>query len=260
MELDIDVASPSGGAPAAAAESAFASIRREAVAGTEARSSDPAGPEGSSSHEAAEVPTPTAEPAGSGSWTFSPTPPAPSGTQLSSAALDDAVRAGVRATVAEGRTRGDPLKQVLGGVTQHDIELGLIPGGEFVTLTRDAVRTSVAPTVGHALLEFQIDGAGILASVHVLDASSNRTPWDQVAAGIAKAARAHVTRVPSGVRGFALTLEVTSAMKTVSGSTPTDGTLTKVLRAISDPFDTAIDGTVPAQRVVAARVADAHVL
>jgi hypothetical protein len=195
-----------------------------------------------------------------GAWTFSPTGVAPIGSGLSSAALDDAMRAGLRATVAEDKKRSNPMRDVLPAYTEHDIELGLFPGGELVTLTRDAVRTSLAPSVGHALLEFQIDGAGMVASVRVVDASSDRSAWDEVATDLARTARAHPVRVPTGSHGLALTLDVSSAMKTLSGSTPTDSALTKALRAVNDPIDSVIDGTSPARRVVAARVVDVHVL
>lgn len=260
-ELDVEVESLAA-ERAAAIDSAFAPARPENVAHAEAHSSATAttAPQGSSSSEALPAPAPSAEPPSDGSWAFSPTGPAPSNGHLSSAALDDAVRASVSATVAEGRTTSDPLKPVLGGFTAHDIELGLVPGSEFVGVTRDAVRTSRAPDVGHAMLEFQVDSAGHVASVHVIDASSDRSEWDEVAAEIARAARSRVARVPGGGRGYALRLEVTSAIKTASGRTPTDKALTKVWRAVNDPLDAVIDENIPATRVVAARIVDVHVL
>lgn len=259
VELDVDVESLPGAGPAKDVASAFAPVRREAHAGAVASPSAIPGLAGSSS-EAAASPSPSSEPSGAESWTLSPTVPEPGGDRLSSAALESAVRAGIRATVAESRKRVDPLKQVLGGISQHDIELGLVPGGEFVAVARDTVRRSVAPMVGYARLEFQIDAGGSLTSVHVIDASSNDRDWNQVAEEIAKAARARRTRVPSGARGVALTLDVTSAVRTVTGGAPTDQALVKVLRAVGDPIDAIIDGTVPAQRVVAAHVVDVHVL
>ncbi len=223
------------------------------------------GHDGPSSSAAIEVPAPSAEPPGDGSWTFSPTGAGPSAAPLSSAALADAVRAGVRAIVAEDtkrlaedKKRNDPLRLVLPRFGERDIALGLIPGGELVTATRDAVHD--APTMGHALLEFQIDGAGVVASVRVVDASSDRTDWEELAVRLAKATGARTIRVPSGAKGVALTLEVTSAMKNVSGSAPTDKAITKALRAINDPIDAVLDGTGAPQKVVAVRVVDVHTL
>ncbi len=142
------------------------------------------------------------------------------------------MNAGVRATLADERAqerkRGSPSKKLLSSVTAHDMELGLFPGSALVTLARDGVRRSQAPDVGRALLEFQLDGAGVVASVRVLDASSDRTEWDQVASDIAREARAAPPqRIPSGGKGVALTVEVTSAIKTVSGGTPSHDPLEK---------------------------------
>ena len=194
------------------------------------------------------------------SWTFSPADPAAGGTLPSSAAFDDAVHAGVRTVVAEGAAKADPMKSILGGVSPHDIELGLVPGGELVNLTRDTVRTSDAPDVGHAMLEFRLDGTGTVVSARVLDASSDASRWAEVATEIVKAARARPSKVSRDAQGYLLKLEVTSAIRTASGRTPTDATLTKVWRAVNDPVDAVIDGTVPAQRVVAARIVDLQVL
>lgn len=262
-EMDIDVELPPAGAGSAIDESAPALVRRESVAHAElgrSSASIAAVVEPSSSGRESETPAPSAEPAEGASWSFSPTGPAPGGTLLSSASVDNDVRVGVRATVAEGKMTGDPLKRVLGGFTQHDIDLGLVPGGEFVSLTRNAVRTSRAPTVGHAMLEFQIDSAGAVSAVRVLDASSDWDEWEEVAAEIAKAARGRLARLPSGSGGLALKLEVSSAIQSVTGRAPTDKALTKIVRAIGDPIDAIIDSKVPAQRVVAARIVDAQVL
>ena len=258
-EMDVDVESPPI-EPDAVVEPSFAAGERARVAHAEARRAAGARPDRSGAGTVGEPLSTAPEPSGDGTWTFSPTGAAPSGTGLSSAALDDALHAGVRATLAEDRKKTHAMRDVLPTFSEHDIELGLFPGGELVTLTRDAVRTSLAPDVGHALLEFRIDGAGLVASVRVLDASSDRSEWDEVAADLAKAARAHPVRVPTGSQGLALTLDVTSAMKTLSGLAPTDSALTKAMRAINDPIDSVIDGTSPARRVVAARVVDVHVL
>jgi hypothetical protein len=256
-EIDIDVESLLAAEPSAAVEPAAPSVGGERVAGAQPATGIAVRREHAS---AAEAPVPDVAGGGGESWTFSPTETAPAGTHLSSAALDDAVHAGVRASIAEGRTKTDPLKAVLGGFSQHDIDLGLVPGGQLVSLTRDTVRTSNAPMKGHAMLELEVDGNGAVVSVHVLDASSNWQEWEEVAAEIAKAARSHPSNVPHGSRGFALKLDVTSSLRTVSGRATTDQTLTKVFRALGDPMDAIIDGTNSAQRVVAARIVDLQVL
>jgi hypothetical protein len=255
QEIRIDVEAPSTTASPDVVEPGSASPRPRTLA----RPSAPVEARGSPSIGPVEVLTAPAD-STAGTWTFAPAGPASSGARLSSGAFDDAVRGAIRAAVAESSKTHDPLKRALGGYSQHDIELGFVPGGEFVNITRDAVRTSMAPTVGHAVFEFLIDANGTLTSVHVLDASSDRSDWEQVAAEIAKAASGHVTRSPRGGQAVAMTLDVTSAMRTLSGASPTDSTLTKALRAIDDPIDTVIDGTSAPQRVVTAHVVDVQVL
>jgi hypothetical protein len=137
------------------------------------------------------------------------------------------------------------------------MELGLVPGSALAPLARDLVSRSSTPTVSHALLEFDTDGAGLVASVHVLDASSGRAEWEEVAAQIAADARAKPLTVPSGAKGVAITVEVTSALKTVDGTTPTDNPLAKAWGAINDPVGAATK--TPPVRVVGARIVDVKV-
>jgi hypothetical protein len=262
VELDVDVDSPAASERETVVEPASVPVPREGPARREVRAPIPSvRPEGASAGGASEVPgvAPPAESADRESWTFSPTGAASDSPRLSSVALDDAIRNGVRTTVAERRTKTDPLEHVLGQPSHRDIELGLFPGGDLVGLVRDTVRTSSAPLVGHATFELEVDGAGA-TSVRVLDSSSDQAVWDDVAQAIARAARARKAATTSSGRGFALTLEVTSATQSVSGRTPTNSALTKALRAIDDPLDAVIDSRVPARRVVAARVVDAHFL
>jgi hypothetical protein len=254
MEIEVNVEAPPTPVPATVVEPGPALASRE----TPTNQPRVRAAQGAASSPSPEAPAPSAEPAASGSWTFSPTSVAPGEARLSGAALDDAVHAGTRETVAEGRR--DPLKPNVGGFSQHDIELGLVPGGELVSLTRDTVRTSDAPTVGNAMLEFEIDAAGAMVSAHVLDASSDWERWVDVAKEIVKAARARPSKTARGGRGFALKLQVSSAIKTIGGLTPTDSPVTKVLRVLRDPLDAIAEGAVPQQRVVAARIIDVEAL
>jgi hypothetical protein len=242
------------------ADSLAPSSEPSAPAGLNAPRSAPGARGGAVAIEGGQAPAPSAETAADGTWTFSPTTAgsSPEAGTLSGDALASAVRAGVAATVAEDTKKREAYARthVLPVFTPHDVALGLAPGGELVTLTRDLVRRSRAPTNGRALLQFDTDGAGIVASVRVLDVSSERAEWDQVAAEIAASARTRPMRVPTGARGLAITLEVTSALKTVNGGTPTDNPLAKVAGAVMDPLGTVMDAKTPAQRVVAARLVD----
>ena len=99
---------------------------------------------------------------------------------------------------------------------------------------------SDAPDVGHAMLEVRLDGTGTVVSARVLDASSDASRWAEVATEIVKAARARPSKVSRDAQGYLLKLEVTSAIGSASGRTPTDAALTKVWRAINDPVDAVI--------------------
>jgi TonB family protein len=215
--------------------------------------------------EPSNAPLPAPADSSAAGWTLSPFASQgtvhPGGATPAESAFDEAVRAGVRATVAESaKKKRDPLKHLLGGYSPRDIELGLVPGGEFIGFTQDGVRSSRAPNVGHATLEITIDGSGNLTAVRVLDASSDRFEWDDAAQEIMKAARGHRTRVPSGSQGFVLTLEVSSDIRTVSGLPPATTALGRITRAIGNPLDAVVDGTVPLQRKIAARVLDVTLL
>lgn len=212
-----------------------------------------------SSPPSAEMPGAASEPGASeGTWTFSPSGEPTGGGPLSGTALNDAVRAGVHATLEQERSDRPRNRRIIPPFSQHDLELGLVPGGALATLTKDLVRRSRVPTEGHAFLRIDSDGAGIVAAVHVLEVSAGRPEWDEVAAQIAAEARSKPMRVPSGAHGVSVTIEVTSAMKTVDGGTPTHSTVGAVVGAITDPIDTAIGlaARVPPVHVVAARVVD----
>jgi hypothetical protein len=257
-ELAIEVEPAQPEVPGVVAEPRAATEQAAGIAG---HPSATAGGTGPARSETKQAPAASSEPApGDGTWTFSPTGGgSPSGGgPLSGGALEAAVHAGVGATVAEDtKRRNDSSKRLLPPFTPRDMELGLVPGGALVNLARDRVRRSRAPMVSRALLEFSTDGAGIVASVRVVDASAGRAEWDEVAAEIAADARGKPPlHVPAGARGVSVTLELTSALKTVNGGTPTDKPLAKALGALTDPVGAVMDSRTPPQRVVASRIVD----
>ncbi|MGD0524690.1 MAG: hypothetical protein ABSE49_06090 [Polyangiaceae bacterium] len=195
-------------------------------------------------------------PASDGSWTFSPTTtgsPAPAGP-LGGAALGEATRAGIAATVAEESRKDEERRQRLPVFTPHDVALGLAPGGVLVSLSRELVRRSRVPLVSHAVLQFDTDGAGLVASFRVLDASDGRAEWGEVAAQIAADARARPLTVPSGARGVAVTVDVSSKMKTVNGADANQSAIDKALGALNDPTGAVAAG--PPVRVIASHIVD----
>ncbi len=140
-------------------------------------------------------------------------------------------------------------------IDPRDIELGLAPGSAIASIARDLVRRSRAPDVSHAVLQFDSDGSGAIASFRVLDASSGHSEWEEVAAKIAAEARTRPPlHVPRGARGLSVTIDVTSEMRTASGARTDLGTLDKIVGAINDPIGTATK--TPPQRIVVARLVD----
>jgi hypothetical protein len=252
-EPSTPVAEPASPAYGGTAQVARAAGARAAVdhAGAVGSAEVPPGPEASAEPGAAD-----------GTWTFNPTT-ASSGAPGSgglSGAIASAMQGGVGAVVAEDVKKRQAFARshaVLPTFSPRDLELGLVPGGELVTLTRDRVRRSLAPDTGRALLQFDTDGAGVIASVRVLDASSERAEWVRVADDILASSHGTTLRVPTGAHGIALTLEVTSAMKTVDGVTAGEkSTFSQAMRAITDPAGTMMDATTRPRRVVATRIVD----
>ena len=201
MELDVEPlealeAAPSESAPAALdpppterlpSTQAKRDERRTSVSPGEARITQEPG-----------EPQPPVPPSGQdGTWTFSPstTTDTPGGGPLAGHALNDAVRSGVQATVAESQRAESARRHLLPAFNAHDVELGLAPGSALATLTQELVRRSRVPTEGHALLRLDSDALGIVASVHILEASAGHAEWNELAGQIATESR---TKPPQG--------------------------------------------------------------
>lgn len=203
----VTAAPPAEGKPLLASSGA----RREVVASLEA-------PAASAS------PTEPMEPGvvtggGAGDWTVASTVRAAPDLGLTPGAGADAVRAGTRVSAREAARAaeaGGAMTSMKLALDAHDQDVGLGSGGPLVNLTRSAVRDSPTPTIGHALFELTTNGAGLVLSVRVLDASSSRKSWEEVAAKLAETSRTHPLRVPPGAKGVAVTLRVDSVLKTKS--------------------------------------------
>jgi hypothetical protein len=205
-------------------------------------------------------------------WTFSPlTAPAVGLAASARRETGAALRAAAEGrSTPSGAAAAASLHQLL---DEHDRAVGLGSGGPLVNLARTAVRDSLVPSVSHALFELCTDGAGVVLSVRVLDSSSDRRAWDDVAAKLAESARAHPLRVPPGGRGMAVTLQVDSVVHTKSahdaGETSVSlfGVPIKKSRAPNpvnidlsvpvasmniDPTDALLDATTKADRIVSA--------
>jgi hypothetical protein len=102
------------------------------------------------------------------------------------------------------------------------------------------------PDVSRAKVQFDTDAAGVVISFRVLDVTSGRPEWDEVAQEIMVASRAKPPmHVPAGARGVCITLDMSSTMRTVDGDSAR-GFLDKAMH-------------VPLVRVTAARLVDVEV-
>jgi hypothetical protein len=210
-----------------------------------------------------DVPAPavTADPGGAATWTFSPTTAAPSASpQVSTAspvdgALGTATSVGVAGVLAEAAKKAASRARKPFKLTPKDLSLGLVPGGQYASVARDRVRNSLTPLNGHALLEFWTDSRGVVARVRVLNASSDPRAWDELAGELVEDARTSFPlKIPSDADGLIVTVEVTSALKTLSGTSASQGTLMKALGTLMDPADAILDSKASPQRMVSAKV------
>ena len=95
-----------------------------------------------------------------------------------------------------------------------------------------------------------------------VDRESGRSEWDEVAARIVPSVQGKTLKTrPEGV---IVTVEITSALKTVGGTSPGGSgfgaTVASVAGAITDPLGTIANASVTKQRVVAARIVDVRPL
>jgi hypothetical protein len=202
-----------------------------------------------------------ADPGGAATWSFSPTTSAPAAPVHPSTAspvdgaLATATAVGVAGVLAEAEKKAASRARKPFKLTPKDLSLGIVPGGQYASVARDRVRNSLTPLNGHALLEFWTDSHGVVARVRVLNASSDPRAWDELAGELAEDARSSFPlKIPSDADGLIVTVDVTSAMKTLSGSSASQGTLAKALGTLMDPADAILDSKASPQRIVAAKV------
>jgi hypothetical protein len=169
--------------------------------------------------------------------------------------LRSATATGIATVLKEANRKAEDRKRNPLVFTGRDMDVGLVPGGQYVSITRDRVRNSLVPAESHALLEFWTDSKGIVARVRVLGTPADTRAWEEVASALAEDAHAAFPlKVPSNADGLIVTLDVTSVMKTLSGASATRSALARVWSAVQDPVDTVLDSKAAPQRVVSARV------
>ncbi len=252
VEEPVAVAAPPPSSIDAPVERAAARARAESRASTSPTTQvEPAA--------SSETPTPVVSAPNDGSWTFSPTQTKPGGAVVPPG-LTRGGEVGVREAMVEDEKKA-AARPPSNLFTPHDVALGLVAGGRFIAMARNEVRTSLVPDISRALLEFDTNREGIVLTVRVLEVSSDRVGWDEVAAALRnEASTGRPERVPRGANGVAVVLEVISSLKTSNGTAPTHGVLESAMRAINNPVDVALEGTQSPHREVAARIVDVHAL
>jgi hypothetical protein len=106
------------------------------------------------------------------------------------------------------------------GIHEHDHDLGLDVGGPLVAVAEELTRPSATPVNSQAHFEVIADATGHVTSVRLLDASEGYDAWNELASSFEGALRDRALRVPSGTRGMAVTIEVTSRVQLPSGFDP----------------------------------------
>ncbi|HEY8091169.1 MAG TPA: hypothetical protein VIF09_25070 [Polyangiaceae bacterium] len=256
MEIEIAVEAP---APAPAPlELPSPTPEPQAIATRAAPRATQPGPASTAARDdAPSAPVASADPGGSATWTFSPTTrPTTTDTEAAAdGALARATVTGIAAVLEEASKKAADRQRKPMVFTPRDMELGLVPGSQYVPIARDRVRSSVTPANGHALLEFWTDSRGIVARVRVLDASSDRQAWDDVASALVEDARGSFPlKIPSNSDGLIVTIDVTSVLKRLSGAAASQGSLARAFGAITNPMDAVVDSKAAPQRVVIAKV------
>jgi hypothetical protein len=262
-EVEVLIEPPSRAIPPETAAAAAEDQAPVAVARAETSRGSPL--EATSGASATGPAAPSAEPAGDGAWSFNPgAPPAGSGA-LAGLALDRAIGSGVGETIAQDRAKDDATKHAFHSFTAREYELGLVPGSAWVGMTRDAIRRGRTPLRGSAVLEFTTDAKGLVASVRVLDATSDRDAWDEVATALVAQARTATITVPSGANGMAVTMQIRNKVLTPEGHEVPEGSgstilgaASKALGAINDPLGTIADAKQPPHKHVQVWITDAH--
>ncbi len=201
-----------------------------------------------------------ADPGGAATWSFSPTTSAPAAPVHPSTAspvdgaLATATAVGVAGVLAEAEKKAASRARKPFKLTPKDLSLGIVPGGQYASVARDRVRNSLTPSTATPCSS---SGPTATASsrVRVLNASSDPRAWDELAGELAEDARSSFPlKIPSDADGLIVTVDVTSAMKTLSGSSASQGTLAKALGPLMDPADAILDSKASPQRIVAAKV------
>jgi len=150
-------------------------------------------------------------------------------------------------------------QSIVGPIRAHELQNGGVGGPVVVSLEQTA-RHGLTPNFGHAIFSINVDALGVVVSVGVEDASSDRREWEEIATQSLAALAQKRVHLPPGSKGAQIRVELTSRVQMPSGSTrpvtvqpfgaadPSSNTLP----VVSGSFDVSDIGAHPL-RVVGAR-------
>ena len=175
---------------------------------------------------ASAVALPETAPATPGGWTLRVTTDRPGGqgsSPLAPLAIDGQNHfLGRRETPQEAQRAADEEANraagaaIRGALHDHDVALGLGGGGPVISALEAAVRESTAPDESSAILIAVADPSGLLLSVDV-ESATDGSSYRAVAEDVLRRLRGQHLRIPSGTRGLAMRIDVSSKLAAPSG-------------------------------------------
>jgi hypothetical protein len=121
------------------------------------------------------------------------------------------------------------------GLAARDMELGLGASGPLVSAAHEAA--SMAPDVGAATLDIDVDGTGKVVTARVVTVSDDRAGWNAMAEEIVRIASGKTVHVRAGSRG------VRARLRIVAERVPPAGTKrTSSAGAVPDDVAGGMDG------------------
>ena len=163
----------------------------------------------------------------------------------------------------EATVVADNMKHaIMDPIHAHEQQNGTLADGPVsVALEESTRRLAGSPFEGRAVFSVRIDELGLVVSAQVVESSSDRHAWDEVAAHAFNALAQKRIHIPPGSKGISMQVEITSKVVLPSGAAhrvtaqlggPPDPT-SSTLPIVSGQFDLSDIGAHP-MRVVGAHV------
>lgn len=171
----------------------------------------------SSAPEAPEAPAPSDT-----TWSFSPTAPQDLaiGTYWKSV-VEASSAARPTPSTDELARNGDFHRRLSDDMRARDVATGHSIAGPLVSAAREAASPRLAPDVGTVTIEIDADASGEIVAARVVDASSDRAQWEDVAREIRRSMAHRRLRVPAGAHGVRAHVRIV-AQRTLPGGEGTE--------------------------------------